>query len=63
MRTCRRAPDQSQQKCFRPVGVAFDTKGRLYMSSDSTGEVYVIERENGESVNDVSVATIEAIGG
>jgi hypothetical protein len=33
------------------------------MSSDSTGEVYMIERENGEKVNDVSVATIEAIGG
>lgn len=28
--------------CFRPVGLAFDDKGRLYMSSDSSGEVYVI---------------------
>ncbi|OIW26202.1 soluble quino protein glucose dehydrogenase [Coniochaeta ligniaria NRRL 30616] len=28
--------------CFRPVGLAFDNKGRLYMSSDSSGEIYVI---------------------
>ncbi|KAK3377276.1 soluble quino protein glucose/sorbosone dehydrogenase [Lasiosphaeria ovina] len=28
--------------CFRPVGLAFDGKGRLYVSSDSTGEVYVV---------------------
>ncbi|KAH8903929.1 hypothetical protein BR93DRAFT_986040 [Coniochaeta sp. PMI_546] len=26
--------------CFRPVGLDFDVKGRLYMSSDSLGEVY-----------------------
>jgi len=29
-------------QCFRPVGLAFDDKGRLYVSSDSSGEVYVI---------------------
>jgi len=29
-------------QCFRPVGLAFDAKGRLYVSSDSSGEVYVI---------------------
>jgi hypothetical protein len=28
--------------CFRPVGLVFDNKGRLYMSSDSSGEIYVI---------------------
>ena len=28
--------------CFRPVGLDFDQKGRLYMSSDSSGEIYVI---------------------
>jgi glucose/arabinose dehydrogenase len=28
--------------CFRPVGLDFDAKGRLYVSSDSTGEIYVI---------------------
>jgi hypothetical protein len=28
--------------CFRPVGLDFDSKGRLFVSSDSTGEIYVI---------------------
>ncbi|KAL2186367.1 soluble quino protein glucose dehydrogenase [Thermothelomyces heterothallicus CBS 203.75] len=28
--------------CFRPVGLAFDEKGRLFVSSDSSGEIYVI---------------------
>jgi glucose/arabinose dehydrogenase len=28
--------------CFRPVGLAFDNKKRLYMSSDGSGEIYVI---------------------
>ncbi|KAI9800381.1 MAG: hypothetical protein M1825_004151 [Sarcosagium campestre] len=31
--------------CFRPVGLAFDSKGRLFMSSDSTGEIWVIEKD------------------
>ena len=35
-------------KCFRPVGLAFDGAGRLWMSSDSTGEIYVLQR-TGES--------------
>lgn len=32
-------------QCFRPVGLALDTQGRLFVSSDLTGEVYVIQRE------------------
>ncbi|OTA56664.1 soluble quino protein glucose dehydrogenase [Hypoxylon sp. EC38] len=28
--------------CFRPVGLAFDKKGRLFMTSDQTGELFVI---------------------
>jgi hypothetical protein len=39
--------------CFRPVGLAWDTQGRLYMSSDSTGEIYVITKTDGSGVNDV----------
>ncbi|KAK4119050.1 soluble quino protein glucose dehydrogenase [Parathielavia appendiculata] len=35
-------------RCFRPVGLAFDSAGRLWMSSDSTGEIYVLQR-TGES--------------
>jgi hypothetical protein len=43
--------------CFRPVGLAWDTQGRLYMSSDSTGEIYVITKTDGSGVNDVSRAS------
>ncbi|EPS44452.1 hypothetical protein H072_1549 [Dactylellina haptotyla CBS 200.50] len=30
-------------QCFRPVGLAFDSRGRLFVSSDATGEIYLIE--------------------
>lgn len=33
--------------CFRPVGLAWDGNGRLFMSSDSTGEIYMITRNEG----------------
>jgi hypothetical protein len=39
--------------CFRPVGLAWDNKGRLFMSSDATGEVYVITRAGGGSAHEV----------
>jgi hypothetical protein len=28
--------------CFRPVGLAIDKKGRLFVSSDTSGEIYVL---------------------
>ena len=31
--------------CFRPVGMAFDGQGRLFVSSDATGEIYMITSE------------------
>lgn len=31
-------------QCFRPVGVAIDAVGRVFMSSDTTGEIYVLTR-------------------
>ncbi|CAK7202694.1 hypothetical protein SEUCBS139899_005421 [Sporothrix eucalyptigena] len=31
-------------QCFRPVGLAMDTKGRLFVSSDTTGEIYVLQK-------------------
>jgi hypothetical protein len=34
-------------KCFRPVGLAWDSKGRLWMTSDSTGEIYVLQKQSG----------------
>jgi hypothetical protein len=29
-------------KCFRPVGIAIDEKGRIFVSSDQTGEIFLI---------------------
>jgi hypothetical protein len=51
------------RNCFRPVGLAWDTQGRLYMSSDSTSEIYVITKTNGSGVNDVSRAATSGGGG
>ncbi|KAI2465840.1 hypothetical protein F4781DRAFT_445681 [Annulohypoxylon bovei var. microspora] len=28
--------------CFRPVGLVFDKKGRLFMTSDQSGELFVL---------------------
>jgi len=46
--------------CFRPVGLAFDSKGSLFMTSDSTGEVYIITRTDGKSVEIASPSTTGA---
>ena len=34
----KKCPDN----CFRPVGLAFDKSGRLFVSSDKSGEIYVL---------------------
>ncbi|EHK25005.1 uncharacterized protein TRIVIDRAFT_190204 [Trichoderma virens Gv29-8] len=41
-------PDLSNcpNQCFRPVGLAWDSSGRLWFSSDATGEIFVLERTN-----------------
>ncbi|KAL8719371.1 MAG: hypothetical protein Q9225_003628 [Loekoesia sp. 1 TL-2023] len=39
------------QNCFRPVGIAFDQQGRLFMSSDATGEIYVVVRDQASQGN------------
>ena len=31
--------------CFRPVGIAFDGQGRMFVSSDATGEIYVVVKD------------------
>ena len=36
------------QNCFRPVGIAFDGQGRLFVSSDATGEIYVVAKDSSE---------------
>lgn len=35
--------------CFRPVGLAFDSQGRVFMSSDASGEIYMITRTSAEN--------------
>lgn len=35
--------------CFRPVGLAWDSQGRLWFSSDSTGEIFVLEHDGSSS--------------
>lgn len=35
--------------CFRPVAMAFDQQGRIFLTSDSTGEIYMIRRDEGAS--------------
>lgn len=42
--------------CFRPVGLALDTQDRLFMSSDSIGDIYVLTR-TGTSTTTGSVGT------
>jgi len=46
--------------CFRPVGLAFDSMGRLFFSSDATGEIYVITRAatNGSAAGNGSVQSV-----
>lgn len=36
---------QCPDGCFRPVGLAWDGQGRLFMSSDATGEIYVLQQD------------------
>ncbi|KAK3176342.1 hypothetical protein OEA41_007665 [Lepraria neglecta] len=31
--------------CFRPVSMAFDSQGRMFVSSDASGEIYVVVRD------------------
>lgn len=45
---------QCPDGCFRPAGLAWDSQGRLFFSSDATGEIYVITREDGSGLNSLS---------
>lgn len=44
-------PDDSvcPGNCFRPAGLAFDQAGRLWMTSDTTGEIYVLQKTGGDT--------------
>ncbi|KAM3555156.1 hypothetical protein MY1884_005731 [Beauveria asiatica] len=46
-------------RCIRPVGLAWDAKGRLWFSSDSTGEIFVMQHHDssgGDAKDGKSVA-------
>jgi len=43
--------------CFRPVGIAFDKQGRLFVASDASGEVYVVVRDEAASGNATSTGS------
>ncbi|KAL0939967.1 glucose sorbosone dehydrogenase [Colletotrichum truncatum] len=51
-------PDQ----CFRPVGLAWDSQNRLFMTSDSTGEVYILRKSDAKPTSTApgSIATSTA---
>lgn len=38
---------QCPENCMRPVAMAIDGQGRIFMSSDASGEIYLITREEG----------------
>lgn len=40
--------------CFRPVAMAIDSSGRIFFSSDSTGEIYMITKTANSSSNQPS---------
>lgn len=48
------------EKCLRPVGIAFDKQGRLFLSSDSTGEIYVVSKDQAISTTTTATTTTSA---
>lgn len=48
------------KQCFRPVGIAFDKQGRLFLSSDSTGEIYVVVKDQATSTTTTATSTTSA---
>ncbi|CAM1506504.1 Fc.00g061450.m01.CDS01 [Cosmosporella sp. VM-42] len=47
--TILKNPDNSEcpDECFRPVGLAWDSNGRLWFTSDATGEIFVMQNADG----------------
>lgn len=45
------------KQCLRPVGIAFDKQGRLFLSSDSTGEIYVVVKDQASSTTTTATPT------
>jgi hypothetical protein len=60
-------PDNSvcPDKCFRPVGLARDAKGRIFMTSDATNDIWVLmksESSGASSSSSTNTATNTATG-
>lgn len=36
--------------CFRPAGMVIDSQGRIYVSSDASGEVYLVSKSSGATI-------------
>lgn len=54
----RNADDSScPSSCLRPVGMAIDSEGRLFFSSDATGEIYVLVKSSATTGTSSSTET------
>jgi hypothetical protein len=42
--TCKSEPNPTGAGCLAPVGLALDTAGRLFISSDQSGEIFVLTK-------------------
>lgn len=40
--------------CMRPVGMTIDSQGRLFFTSDATGEIYVLVNSSGTATSSAS---------
>ncbi|KAJ3043000.1 hypothetical protein HK097_001849, partial [Rhizophlyctis rosea] len=45
-------------KCVRPVGLTFDNRGRLFVGSDSTNEIYMVHFGGGGSSSNAGAAGV-----
>jgi glucose/arabinose dehydrogenase len=48
--------------CFRPVGLALDNQGRLFTSSDATGEIYVLVKSGNATGDGTGLSTTTTMG-
>jgi hypothetical protein len=47
--------------CIRPAGVTFDSRGNLLMASASSGEIFVITRDDGKPMSATTAKELEAL--
>lgn len=45
--------------CFRPVGLVWDSQGRLFVTSDTTGEIFILERQEGTPTSTESGSLVQ----